>query len=405
MVTSGNSNMKRAKRSRRRAAAASGLLILLAVTLAACGSSSSSSGSSSDSSSSSSAGEAKGSGLPQAEKRLAELYRGVGYAKPEAGPKPTPGQSVWIISLAQNIPSAATASAAAVEAGKLLGWETTIVDGKANSNTILNGIREAIVAKADAIALIFIDCPTVKGGLEEARRAGVKVVADESLDCNEIKPGAESLFDYVTTYYENKSVVEFFEEWAAARAVWGIVATEGEAKTLEVFTSDAYLSAPVKTGYARELATCGSCEVVGTVDVTAAEFGPPLQQKVQEGLLKYPEANTINLIGDSVLTTGGAAAIRQSGRLGSFKAAGGEGSPAGMQLIREEEGMDAAFGPPLEWEAYAMMQGANDLLSGDSTELDTGIGIQAVDREHNLPPSGGFVPPIDFVAAYEAMWR
>ena len=372
--------------------------IVLALVASACGGGSKSGGESSSSSSSS-------SGLKPAEQQLEKLYKGIGYSEPEPGPKPKSDQNVWIISLAQNIPSSATVAGAAAEAAKALGWKSTIVDGKANVNTILGGMREAIVAKANVIALVFIDCPVVKSGIEEAQRAGIKVVADEAVDCNEAKKGAKPLFDYVTTYYENKSFAEFYEQWGGAQAIWNIVATEGEAKTLELYTSDAYASEPVRRGYQRELKTCGGCEITGVVEFTASEYGPPLQQKVQEGLLRYPQANTISVLGDSVLTTGGAAAIRQSNRLDTMEVMGGEGSPAGLQLIREEAGMDAAVGVPLEWEAYAMMQGANAVVSGQEPDQNSGIGIQVVDREHNLPAQGGFEPPIDFIAAYERMWR
>ena len=35
---------------------------------------------------------------------------------------------------------------------------------------------------------------------------------------------------------------------------------------------------------------------------------------------------------------------------------------------------------------------------------DSGIGWTMVDKDHNLPASGEFVPPVDFQAQYKAAW-
>ena len=36
--------------------------------------------------------------------------------------------------------------------------------------------------------------------------------------------------------------------------------------------------------------------------------------------------------------------------------------------------------------------------------VDSGIGWTLVDKDHNLPASGEFIPPVDFQAQYKAAW-
>jgi hypothetical protein len=48
----------------------------------------------------------------------------------------------------------------------------------------------------------------------------------------------------------------------------------------------------------------------------------------------------------------------------------------------------------------------NRLFSGQSAAQlpDTGIGLQLVDKTHNLPSSGAYVPPVNFEADYLKVW-
>ena len=346
------------------------------------------------------------SGVAAAKARLAQLYRGIGFSQPDpSGPKPTPGKKVWIISFQQDIPSSATATAGAVAAAKAMGWKPTVLDGKGSADTILGGIRQAIAAKANVIALVFIDCPTVQAGLQEAHNAGITLVADESFDCSGVKKGGPTLFNYVTTYYDNLSYSNYYYNYGEEQATWNIVATGGKAQTVVFDETDSYESIPLIAGYKKELSTCSGCKVAATVDITGADYGPPLQSKAQEAFLKNPSANTVQVIGDGVITLGVGAAVEDSGRAGSFKIIGGEGSPAGLQLIRNNRGMNAAAGISFTWESYAMLEGANRVLHHiNPYGKSTGIGLQVVDSGHNLPASGGFRPPINYVAAYQKMW-
>ena len=43
-------------------------------------------------------------------------------------------------------------------------------------------------------------------------------------------------------------------------------------------------------------------------------------------------------------------------------------------------------------------------LFTEAPVADSGLGWQLVDKEHNLPPSGPFVPSVDFTAVYKKAW-
>jgi ribose transport system substrate-binding protein len=377
----------------RRLATLALLTVLAGLALAACGA-----GDSGGSDERASRGD-----VARYQRQLDALYKGT-YEAPSGGPvSPPPGKSVWIISTGQEIETAQNAAAAMEAAGQTLGWEVTVFDGKFESSRQLAGIEQALAAKADGIVLLYVDCAPVKAGIQQAADAGVAVVGIESKDC---EPGLEN---HVVKYAGN----EDFATWVAhgfggTQAKWVIAKTRGEAKTIVTVESDLYTTAVTyDPGITDEFAKCRTCEIVETIEFTGPEFGPPLQQKIEQALNKHPEANSFIAAYDAVLTGGGgAAALRASGRLGQIESMGGEGSVPGIELIYDQAGMDACSGIPTAWEGYAAIMGLARVFAGQDPERgNSGIGAQACDADHNLPAEGeSYRAPIDFVTAYRRLW-
>jgi ribose transport system substrate-binding protein len=377
----------------KRLAGIAGLSVLAALVLAACGSSDS--GSSSE--------KASGSDVASYEKQLDEVYEGT-YEKPSGGPvSPPQGKNVWVISTGQEIETAQNAASAMEAAGEDLGWDVTLFDGKFESSRQITGIEQALADGADGVVLLYVDCAPVKSAIKQAIDAGVAVVGIESKDC---EPSLES---HVVKYAGD----EAFDDWVAhgfggTQAKWVIAKTKGQAKTIVTVETDLYTTAVTyDPGITDEFAKCKTCEIVDTIKFVGTEFGPPLQQKIEQSLNKHPEANSFIAAYDAVLTGGGgAAALRASGRLGEVLSMGGEGSVPGIELIYDDAGMDACSGIPTGWEGYGAIMGLARIFAGQDPEKgNSGIGAQACDIDHNLPPKGeSYEAPIDYMAEYNKLW-
>ncbi len=68
---------------------------------------------------------------------------------------------------------------------------------------------------------------------------------------------------------------------------------------------------------------------------------------------------------------------------------------------------------PHEWAGYLGVDAVNRLLSGakPSQIPNEGFGYQIIDKDHNIPPSGPYLPlnmktqkPVNFKAAYLKVW-
>lgn len=348
-------------------------------------------------------GKASGSDVAQYERELAALYEGT-YEEPSGGPvKPPKGKNVWVISTGQTIEAAVNASAAMEEAGQTLGWDVTVFDGRFDSNRQISGIEQALADGADGIVLIYVDCPPVRAALQRAEAAGVVVVGIQSQEC---EPALEN---HVIRYGRHRDFVTYLSHgFGGTQAKWVIAKTKGEAKTIVTAQTDLYSTRVTHDpGITDVFARCETCEIVDTVEFVGSEFGPPLQQKIEQSLNQHPEANSFIAAYDAVMTGGGgAAALRASGRLDEIEVMGGEGSKPGIELIYDRAGMEACTGTPTGWEGYEAMMSLARIFAGQDPERgDSGIGEQVCDLDHNLPPRGeGYRAPIDYVAAYHELW-
>ena len=105
----------------------------------------------------------------------------------------------------------------------------------------------------------------------------------------------------------------------------------------------------------------------------------------------------------SATLLGIAPAVVQSGRASKIYVMGGEGFAPELDLLRAGQGVNAVNIAPSDWTAWAAVDTMNSLFIGKPAS-ESGLGWQLVDKTHNLPPSGAFVPTVDFKAAYKKAW-
>lgn len=355
-----------------------------------CGSDDSDSGESGDSGSDSFTADAQ--------KKVDELYTGTYESPPSDSPPAAEDKSVWLISCGQSIVSCSDAIGGAEEAAGELGWESNIYDTKGDPTTAGTGVRQAIAADADGIFVYFLDCSYMAKPLEEAQDAGIPVVAAESFDCDAGDPGAPALFTSVVSYVEG-AFPEWVRKFNEAQGYYAVATTDGSANSL-FFSDDVSLAAAeADEGYDSILGQCSGCENE-IINYSFDEIFSGVQQQTEQKLLQSPDANVVTVAYDGILVAGVEAAV--SAATTDIDLIGGEGGPAVMDLARDGK-VTAGVGLPNAWEGYSGMDSLNRIFADEEPET-SGIGIQIWDQDHNLPETGGYEPPIDFRADYQAAW-
>ena len=82
---------------------------------------------------------------------------------------------------------------------------------------------------------------------------------------------------------------------------------------------------------------------------------------------------------------------------------GGEGFADELDLIRAHKGVNAVNIISSEWTGWAAVDTLNSAFLGQQPK-NSGIGWTLCDPSSNLPPSGAFVPKVDFKAVYSRAW-
>ena len=352
-----------------------------------------------------STGTTDASVLAAAKAGVARDFKGTSTSPPTTGPTPKRNVNVMVISCGQITDACSVPAAAAQAAGRSLGWNVSVFDGKLDPTVFNQGVRQAIATHQDAIVLDSIDCGAVRQSLIAARSAGIKIYAFYAFDCNDpAYGGGPKMFDGSTVYAQpyGSNYANLAKAIGAAEADYAIARTNGKAQVVEFTLQDIVFSSYAKKGFEEELAKCGGCRVLGNVTYAGPDIGPPLTAKAQAAFLRYPSANVSFAPVDS-----GAAfiapAVSQFKASRSIVALGGEGLAANIGLVRTDRGQDLASGGGAQWIGWSAIDGVNRLLNGQAP-VSSGIGILLVDREHNLPASGPVRNPIDFAAAYRQAW-
>lgn len=383
-----------------------GLAGLLTLT-AACGSTSSSDDSQDGSSSA--------SVVAQAQQAVAKNRLGTDRAMPSTSPTPLPDQNIWIISCTQAAEGCSQPAAGAKEAGESLGWQMTVFDGQSNPDTIAAGIRSAIADQADGIILSAVDCVTAKSALQEAHDAGIKVYGIGALDCDDPFAGSgEPLFDASSTYDDGRSFAEYAEDvYARSIADYAIAETDGKAQIIAFTQEDNLAARHLVRGFEKRIEECSTCTIVDEVPITFSDLvSGKLQSKASAALTRNPQADVVFAPYDTALILGISQAVVASGRKDDLLVPGGEGLTPNIDFVRDDKGQTSIAGSPANWVGWAAIDGMNRVLNGEPN-VDSGIGIQTLDREGPLPESTTYYdgnidadgnPKQDYKAAYAKLW-
>lgn len=349
---------------------------------------------------------AKPTYLAQINKQLALDYKGTDRALPTTGPKAVPGKSVWVISCTQAGAGCALPAEAAVAAGKAIGWNMTLVDGKYDPAVWNDQIRAAIAAKADAIILVAFDCPAVQGSLAAAKSAGVKIYGLYAFDCTDI--GGQKMFDGTITYGTLGSYSHYIEtQYAKAIGTYAIAKTKAKAKVIELRSDDLLIVKHISNGFEKQMTTCKTCTVYKKTFTGADFLAGKLQAFTAAMLTQHPDANVVVAPYDAAILLGMGAAVQQARSQGRhLLLLGGEGLPPNVDLIRKGQ-QTAGFGLPSTWAGWAAIDGLNRVFAGQP-QVDAGMGHQTFDHFHNLPPAGagyeGNKKSSGYMANYKRIW-
>lgn len=313
----------------------------------------------------------------------------------------SPGKSAWIISC-----GTAAAGCAFLSNGistvmhDQLKWQVTTFDGKLTPATYSAGINQALVAHADAIVLVAIDCSLVKPALVKAKAAGVPVIDAAGYDCSDPSQGGGP--SLITASDPGGAPDIGYTAQGKTLADYVAAQSGGTAKMIVATLPDFHYAAVGLAAFKQELAkVCPGCKILQEAPALGVDLvSAAAEQKFSSALLQQPSANYVVATQEiqlSYITN----ALKASGRHVTLLATGGS-FPSEVQQIKD--GTITGMVPlDINLQAWVTTDYVVRSLAKTATVPVPGV-YTFVDKTHNLPTSGGFTAQINYQAAYDKSW-
>jgi ribose transport system substrate-binding protein len=290
-----------------------------------------------------------------------------------------------------------------VAAAQAIGWRVTLLDAALNPANYGNLVRQAISLGANGIILDAIDCNAAEQPIREAKAAGIALIGIYDYDCNDPAENAGSpLFSSVINFQNlpERSLGAFAESYGRDQANYIISSSSNKARILLLNDPEFTVLKYTAAGFADQIKHSGGAQVVDTLNFTTADLGAKLTQEIQAELLKHPEVTWIK----SPYTYATILSVVQaiSNQPGRYSVMGGEGYQPELDLIRSGK-ITAVNYIDSNWVGWAAIDTMNSVFTHTPTH-NSGIGWVLIDATHNLPASGPFQDPINFIAEYKRAW-
>jgi ribose transport system substrate-binding protein len=359
--------------------ALAGALAASALGTAACGSTSSGAGN---------AGSASSQVSPAVSSAVSAAMAPVtAFPDPTGHVKPPAGKKIVAITCSSQGYGCVQGAIGVQSAGRMLGWNVTVVDGKGDPSVWNSAVQQAVVSRADGIVLLAVNPALVQGALAKAKAAGIPV--------EEVfipKFSGPSVDGYVTTDHVQGGKI---------LADWIIKDSAGKANILMLNEPEFPELVQRNNALLAELkANCPGCNVVDTVQLNIGTMAQQLAGAVTSSLQTHPNVGYVVAPFDSAGIFA-AQGIRQAGKSSQVKLAGAEGDPNGIQGVQGgTQAVDLATVPP--WGGWAAMDLLARHFAGDPITIEALP--QRLLNKSNVPSGKGWTGDVNYQAKFAAIW-
>ncbi|HMN86963.1 MAG TPA: substrate-binding domain-containing protein [Bauldia sp.] len=314
---------------------------------------------------------------------------------PTSSPKPLAGKKIAYISNDENNDASRAWGVAIQEAGKQIGWEVTIIDGKATPVGWINALNQAIALGVDGI-ITSADAASMQEPIAEAKAKGIPVVGIHAAAL----PGPNAELGLFTNIQQDPRDI------GKAQADWIIADSNGKAKVVVTSHNEFAIAETKSRATEARLKACPGCEVVEYVSSPIAEVAESQPQLVISWIQKYGTPLYVTAVADYTLDFQ-VPALRSAGvNVGDIKLVGADGQRSAYERIRTGEYQVVTVSEPTEMQAYQAVDEINRAIQG---QPPSGF-VQApyLVTPQNVDAEGGdqnaFVPTNDYKKRYLELW-
>lgn len=306
---------------------------------------------------------------------------------PKDGPKATANKRVMFLSCSFAADGCNRPAEAAKEAGKALGWDVDVVDGKFDPRVYNRAIQQAVDQKVDGIIIDAISVEAVSESIARARAAGIKVGSFDG--ANEVADDGV-MFDVQSPYRDQGKSLAAYAIWKANGKGVGYFL---DAKEFKVCVEQV-------AGAKEAFEDCEDCEIVRVDDTVAAEAATRVPQLVSSALKQNPNINTVIAPYDAILLN----AVPVLPPPSEVTVGAYNGIKAWLSLIREGK-VAATSAEAKEWGTFGAFDNLNRIFAGQET-VEQRLPIRLITKENidEVPEGEAWTGDIDYASYYQQIW-
>jgi ribose transport system substrate-binding protein len=314
---------------------------------------------------------------------------------PTSGPKATAGKHIVYLSSDQTNALSAQYGKFLQDAASRIGWEVTVIDGKATAANWINAFNQALALKPDGIAMT-LQSPSVTGPLEAAAAAGIPVVGMHSTSL----PGPSAEFHLFNNLSSDPA------EIGRALVDWAIADSDGTASM--IFIGDnIYPISVVKTDAMVDYVKgCTTCTLIGNENIPAANVSAQMAGIMTSWVLKYPKPFYALSVGDFWFDFATPALRTGNVSPADVRLGGADGTPQAYQRVRDGDYQLVTVPEPIEMQSWQAIDELNRAINGQPPS--TFVQPVYVVTKDNIAVQGGdqntFTPDNDFKDHYLKIW-
>jgi ribose transport system substrate-binding protein len=261
------------------------------------------------------------------------------------------GKRIFEIPITSEVPFVTAVEKGMRQAASEAGADLVVFPNQGKPTQWAQGIRTAISQNADAILLLAQDPKLVGPQIEQARQAGIPVVVLRTT-------GERERCTAGTTCIPGP-----FEQAGRLEADFVTADSGGKGEVVVITSNDAPSTAPLVRGLKDEFAElCPACEL-HFIDVPIPDWATRLRTEVQSALIRYPNANYLIPIYDS-MSQFAVPAIVAANRAGRVRIATFNGTPFVLKMLQDEDVVAMDVGENLSWIGWASMDQAFRVIAG-----------------------------------------
>ena len=314
---------------------------------------------------------------------------------PTSSVKPEPGKSIVYVSNDENNDASRAWGVAISEAGAQIGWEVTVIDGKATPVGWINAFNQAIALGANGI-ITSADAASLKEPIGAAEDAGIPIVGIHAAAL----PGPNEELGLFTNIQQDP------REIGKAQADWIIADSGGTARVIVTSHNEFAIAETKSRATEARLRECDECTVLDYVSSPISEVAQRQPQLVASWLQIHGAPLYVTAVADYTLDFQ-VPTLRSAGvDTADIKLVGADGQRSAYERVRTGEYQVVTVSEPVEMQAY---QAVDELARAFAGEAPSGF-VQApyLVTPDNVDAEGGasnaFVPSNDYRAKYLALW-